>query len=324
MTARAYTGEFRAAVRLTGVTPEQVAGVLGSCLDGEDTYLTGSLSAGLGNAGSDIDLHVFVAGPAKGVVPMLFFAGRTRLDLVHYQAGAPGRVLAAAGQDGAGDDVPLLGGRCALGVPPGMTDLKRLSRWATSVPLYDGSPPLFGPAELARISAVLVRSALDLTVRAAAMALVLQAAGSALAPLAWSRAAEAAVEVAVRAAGQIFIGEKWLPAKARHAGLPAAVLARARAVESAAGYDEFVSGLGVPAGDPGSLVTLHRADAPEFTFVDRTYRLAGTRLLDAPGPAAGSLAAALAGGGAAGLGEAISAGSVTLSADPGQIDRRLK
>jgi hypothetical protein len=324
MSAPAYTEPFRSALKRVGVTPEQVVDVLGSCLDGEDTYLVGSLAAGLGNAGSDIDLHVFVAEPAPGVVPMLFFADRTRLDLVHYQVGTPAKAVTGVAEQGA---APLAGGSCAFGTPSGMTNLKRLSRWATAVPVHIGSPPLYSPPELDRISAALVRNALEVAVRAAAVATVLEAMRSSLAQLAWSRAAEAVVETAVRAAGQIFIGDKWLPVKVSRSDVPATLLGRARQVAGAAAFDRFVTGLGIPVSDPASLVTVCRAEAPEFTFVDQAYRLIGGRLVVSPElpsqPLAGALAA-LPAGGAAVLGDGINTGAVTLTVDKDSVDGRLR
>jgi hypothetical protein len=321
MNAPAYTEGFRSALKRVGVTPERVVDVLGSCLDGEDTYLVGSLAAGLGNAGSDIDLHVFVAEAAPGVVPMLFFADRTRLDLVHYQVGTPAASLAGVAEQG---DVPLLGGRCAFGAAPGMTNLKRMSRWATAIPMHVDSPALYSPSQRDRLSAALVRNALDVAVRAAALATVQEAMHSCVAPLAWSRAAEAVVETAVRAAGQIFIGDKWLPVKLSRSDLPATLLGQARRVENGAAFDRFVTGLGVPVADSASLVTVHRAEAQEFTFVGQAYRLVGGRLAVSPELPSPSLTDALASVGAAVLGDAIRTGSVELAVDPGRTDGRLR
>jgi hypothetical protein len=321
MSAPAYTENFRSALKRVGVTPETVVDVLGSCLEGEDTYLVGSLAAGLGNAGSDIDLHVFVAEPAPGVVPMLFFADRTRLDLVHYQVGTPAKALAGIAEQG---DAPLLGGRCALGAASGMTNLKRMSRWATSVPMHMGSPSLYSPPELDRIGAALVRNSLEVAVRAAALATVLEAMHSCLAALAWSRAAEVIVEAAVRAGGQIFVGDKWLPVKLGRSDLPATLLASARRVECAADFDRFVTELGVPVADPASLVTVRRAEAPEFTFVGQAYALTGGHLVVSPELPSQALTDAMASGGAAVLADAINTGSVTLTADQDKIDGRLR
>jgi len=321
MTTVTFAAEARAAVGKVGLTPEQIVEVLGSCLDGEAVYLVGSLAAGLGNAGSDIDLHVFVTERAAGVVPMLFFADRVRLDLVHHEAGRPAAVLAATPRDW----VPLLGGRCALGRLPGMTDLKRLSRWATALPLHAGVPPLLDQAQVARAAAAVVRAAVEVSVRTAAFATILAAAGAEHAPLAWSRAADLAVEAAVRAAGEIFIGDKWLPAKARRAGLPPALLARARQVSSAAGYDRFVTSLGLPVSDPAALVSLHLAPAPEYTFAGRTYQLHGDRLLPALElPPTLRPAAALDAVGARRLGAAITANAISVAVEPAELDRRLQ
>lgn len=320
MTTLAFTDEVRAAVARVGLRPEQVVEVLGSCLDGEAVYLVGSLAAGLGNAGSDIDLHVFVTERAQGVVPMLFFADRVRLDLVHHETGRPAAVLATTPVAA----VALCGGQCALGPLPDMTDLKRLSRWATAVPLYSAGPPLFDRAETARAAAAVVRLAVDVTVRTAAVASILTAAGAAHAPLAWSRAADVAVEAAVRAAGEIFIGDKWLPVKARRAGFAPDVVAGARAVDSAAAYDRFVATLGIPVADPTVLVSVHQAPTAEFTFGDRRFQLHGDRLvpaLELPSP---SLPAALDAVGAHRLRAAITAGAVSLTVDPDAVDRRLR
>jgi hypothetical protein len=112
--------------------------------------------------------------------------------------------------------------------------------------------------------------------------------------------------------------------KASKAGLPVTLLPRARGVYSATGYDDFVTSLGVPAADPASLVDLVPVAAPEFTFVDRTYRLYGTRLMSGPQLEPGCLADALRAGPAAGLPDALATGSVKLTADPDKIDGRLR
>ncbi|WUI01735.1 nucleotidyltransferase domain-containing protein [Spirillospora sp. NBC_00431] len=309
----------RAALRPVSLRPEEVIDVLGSCLDGDEVYLVGSLAAGLGNAGSDVDLHVFVRERAEGVVPMLFFAGRTRLDLVHYETGTPSAALARTPTR----NVALLDGRCALGPLPPMTDLKRLSRWATSVPLYEGTPPIFTPEETARIAAALVRLAIDVAVRAAALASVMAAARAPLAGLAWSRAAEAAVEAAVRARGEIFVGDKWLPAKARRSGFPSPLLADARRVASATDFDRFTGRLGLPLRDPAELVRLTPTEAPDFTFGETTFQLVGEYLLHRLDLPSESLNDALKTLDASSLAEAITHGAVTLATDPAEVDGRL-
>ncbi|MFI0411342.1 nucleotidyltransferase domain-containing protein [Actinomadura sp. 3N508] len=309
----------RAALRPVSLRPEEVIDVLGSCLEGDEVYLVGSLAAGLGNAGSDVDLHVFVQERAEGVVPMLFFADRTRLDLVHYESGTPATALARTPVR----DVALLGGRCALGPVPPMTDMKRLSRWATAVPLYDGAPPIFTAEETARIAAALVRLAVDIAVRAAALAVVMAAARAPLAGLAWSRAAERAVEAAVRARGEIFVGDKWLPAKARRCGFPPALLADARRVTTAADFARYADRLGLRIGDPAALVRLTPAETPDFTFGDTTFQLVGEHLLHPLKLSTDSLDDALEAVDAAALAEAITYGAIALAADPAAVDGRL-
>jgi hypothetical protein len=320
VTTLAYTDKIRSALRRVGLTPEAVVDILGSCLDTERVFLVGSLAAGLGNADSDVDLHVFVTESAPGLVPMLFFANRIRLDLLRYEAGAPAAALAKTPRP----SVPMLGARCALGALPGMTDLKRLSRWATAVPMHEDTVPLFDEAEMARVSAALVRLAVDGTVWAAALASVMQAGRSAYAPLAWSRAAEAALEVVVRAAGEIFVGDKWLPTKARRCGLPPSLLAAARRVGSATEYARFVDKIGVPTANPSELVRLCPTDAPQFTFGSRTFRLIDGRLLPPLEPPLDSLERALDKVGGMAVAEALMTRAMSISVDPDAIDRRLQ
>ena len=320
MTTLTYTDKIRSALRRVGLTPETVVDVLGSCLDTDRVFLVGSLAAGLGNADSDVDIHVFVPDFAPGLVPMLFFANRTRLDLLRYEAGAPAAALAKTPHV----SVAMLGGRCALGALPGMTDLKRLSRWATAVALHEDTVPVFDEAEMARVGAALVRLAVDGTVCAAALAAVMQAAGSPYAPLAWSRAAELALEVVVRAAGEIFVGDKWLPTKARRCHLPPSLLAAARRVGSSAEYARFVDTIGVPSANATELVRLCPADAPEFTFGERTFRLIDGRLLPPLEPPRGSLARVLDKVGGVAITEALLTRAASVSVDPDAIDRRLQ
>ncbi|MEU5882406.1 nucleotidyltransferase domain-containing protein [Spirillospora sp. NPDC047279] len=319
MKALVCTDGIRAALKPVGLGPEEVIEVLGSCLEGDEVHLVGSLAAGLGNTGSDVDLHVFVDEDVAGVVPMLFFAGRTRLDVVHYRTGAPAAALAGVPVRSTG----LFGGRCALGAVPSMTDMKRLSRWATALAMYEGTRPILDEDETARVSAALVRLALDVAVRAAALATVMTARNAPLAGLAWSRAAETAVEVLVRAQGEIFVGDKWLAAKARRGGLSPEVLAEARRVGSAAEHARFTARLGLPIAEPATLVRVRRNEAPEFTFGDSTFQLAGDHLIPRFELPSESLGEALGTLGADALSEALVHHAAELVPDPAAVDGRL-
>ena len=319
MNTLAYSSEVRDAVRRVGLTPEEVVDVLGSCLDGDDVYLVGSLAPDLGNAHSDIDLHVFVSDEAPGVVPMLFFAGRTRLDLVCHAVSSPAEALAKLPTV----HVHLLSGVCAVGDLPGMTDLKRLSRWATAVPLFDGSPPIFADDEVERIAAALVRAALNTTVRAAALAHLMRTVGSPYAGLAWSRAAEAAVEVVVRTHGDIFVGDKWLPAKARRCLMSPQVLASARRVDSLTVYNQFVGALELPIVDAPDLVTVEQTAGPGFTFGARCYRLVGGQLVP-PIQIESPMFARELERDASALSDAVASGAVMIDVDGRALDERLQ
>ncbi|MGH3242031.1 MAG: hypothetical protein ACRDNL_16780, partial [Spirillospora sp.] len=144
-----------------------------------------------------------------------------------------------------------------------------------------------------------------------------------LAGLAWSRAAEAAVEAAVRSRGEIFVGDKWLPAKARRSGFPPPLLADARRITSATDFAHYTAQLGLPLTAPTELVRLTPAQAPDFTFGDTTFHLVGEHLLHRLDLPSNSLDDTLKTLDAPALAEAITHGAVTLTTDPAAIDGRL-
>ena len=143
---------------IVGTTPDRVADVLGSVLDGGPSYLTGSLGTGLGNPGSDIDIVVFTDGAQQGELPMMFFVDEVILDVQFFAADSVADACRAASSSWA--ELPV--GRCSRSAAPPARLQKRLSRWCTATPLLDQTlPSVVKDDERASVHAALVRGALN-------------------------------------------------------------------------------------------------------------------------------------------------------------------
>lgn len=271
---RTLTHEFRQALGAVSLTAEAVADVLTGCLGDGEPYLVGSLAAGLGNAGSDVDIHVMTVGDKPGLVPMLFFAGRTGLDVVYHGRGAPRR-LAALLPTALGT---LRSAPVTIGRLPDLVHLKRLSRWATSIPMYTSGEPLLDAADCSVVAAALVRHAVETMVLSAGFARLMSESNHPFADVAWSRAADAALEVASRTEGQIFVGDKWLPAKLAAIGFPSPLVSRARQVGCESTFVELTSKLGLRRLASEGLVRATVADVERIELAGIEYMLAGGQL----------------------------------------------
>jgi hypothetical protein len=241
------------ALSRVGATVPALEELLGSLLDAGPAYVVGSLAAGLGNGGSDIDINVMAERKTQEA-PMMFFLDSTCVDLQYYDAAEPGRVAAGLHAD----SVELAGARCMLGAAPALKSQKRISRWMTACPFDEDDPPVFDPGTLGSLHAALVRGAVEALVLRAFLAWALEPAG-ARARIAYRRAGRAVVEVLTRAAGDLFIGEKWLVARAARAGIDDDVAAAAFATGSRAELEQVLSGSGLGALAAPDLVTLERS-----------------------------------------------------------------
>lgn len=101
------------------------------------------------------------------------------------------------------------------------------------------------------------------------------------AEVAWSRAADAALEVASRTEGQVFIGDKWLSVKLVAIGLPPPLIGCARQVGSESAFVELSAILGLEPLASEELAYATVADVERIELAGTEYMLAGGRLVHA-------------------------------------------
>lgn len=101
------------ALRPVAISTTDVRKLLKDLTDDGDLYLVGSLAAGLGNRGSDVDIQIFVDSDDFTSTPMMFFVERVVVDVQYFKLGSPASLVPL--------DCPtadIAGGPCALGAPP--------------------------------------------------------------------------------------------------------------------------------------------------------------------------------------------------------------
>jgi hypothetical protein len=257
-----------------GASAAQVRALLGSTAEGGVGFLVGSLATGLGNQGSDIDVNVFRAERTSDA-PMMFFLGRTSVDVQHYARQESERIVAAL----SASTVRLGGACCALGPAPDPRTQRRLSRWLTACPLSSDARAIFTDEEVERASAALVRGAVEQLVRLSFTAGLLDSAG-ALGELGWRRAGRALVELLARAHGDVFIGEKWLVARALRCGADRDLVQRIFATTSAELLRGVLGDSGLDALSTPELCSLRvREDLEEVSIAGRAWTVANNRRL---------------------------------------------
>ncbi|MEU6721103.1 nucleotidyltransferase domain-containing protein [Nonomuraea sp. NPDC046802] len=311
-----------AALAIIGVTTEAIRELLGSAAEGGRLYLVGSLAAGLGSRGSDIDIHIFTEDPPAGNTPMMFFLDDHIVDFLYFKHGAP----SAACTTLSARTVELPFGHCALGRGLPFKQQNRLSRWVTALP-FDREEQLLLDADQRRtVGGVLVRSALDEVVAFAAMGTVLDAAKMP-SRMFWRRAARQTLHALCRAAGELYIGEKWLWRNARHAGLDPSLLDEGQRVRSASEFTAFAVHAQLPAFCPEELVRLRVGDFERFSLAGGVYGLVNdSRLVLLPHTGdleERSLADALVQTSPSLLAEMLAEQLVSLEPDPTAIDKEL-
>jgi hypothetical protein len=145
--------------------------------------------------------------------------------------------------------------------------------------------------------------------------------------LLWRRAARQALHALCRAAGELYVGEKWLWRNARRAGLEPALLDEGQRVRSASEFAAFAAHARLPAFRPEELVRLHAGDFERFGLAGGEYGLvSGSRLVLLPCAAdleEGSLADALVRTSPSLLAEMLAERLISLEPDPTAIDKEL-
>lgn len=191
-------------------------------------YVVGSLASGLGNAGSDVDIHIIRGGISAEMGPYMHFMHGVVVDMKCFPETWPSQILEQIRHLTLGD--PGVGAVYLGETPEPVAGWPVLARWLHAAPLHRGQPPLFSEEEAAVLLPLLVRRAFDDLLIAISCARLADAA-SAPAPTSaylWGDASTRLLELRCRAAGDVTSNRKWLPARARRLGLE----------DSAAAHDE--------------------------------------------------------------------------------------
>jgi hypothetical protein len=199
------------ALAVVGLTLDQVLDLGGSVLTAGPAYLVGSLAGGLGNRGSDVDIHLLVPGIDKPSPAFLFFSGETPIDVEHYPESMPAAMVAGA-EAYPVRKLPL--GAVSLAPAPGRRTRRTAARWLNALPLRPDQPPVFAPPHADAVLAVLVRAALDQLLVIWAVARLADDVDPDAAGYLWARAGRELLELRCRARGDVLTSEKWLPARA--------------------------------------------------------------------------------------------------------------
>ncbi|GAA5084306.1 hypothetical protein HNP84_001996 [Thermocatellispora tengchongensis] len=201
------------ALSVVGLTVNDVLTLGGSMLTVGPAYLVGSLAGGLGNRGSDVDIHLLVPDIDKPTPAFLFFFGPTPIDIEHYPASMPGRMIEAARAFPV-RELPV--GPVSTAPAPGKRTRRTAARWMHALPLFPGQPPVFDETAAGDILPTLVRAALDQLLLVWATARLAE--GEAARYL-WARAGRELLELRCRGQGDVLTSEKWLPSRAARLGL---------------------------------------------------------------------------------------------------------
>ncbi|MEV4625707.1 hypothetical protein AB0J90_05390 [Micromonospora sp. NPDC049523] len=253
------------ALGVVGVGLAQLRTHAGSVLADGRSYLVGSLAAGFGNRGSDIDIHLFrsTGGYAP---PYLMFVGDVPVDLEHFPDQAVGDLLAQV------TDLPVAAtpfGPVALTNPLSETDERRLIRWLTALPLDPESGPVLPPQASADGFAVLLRAVVDRLVTMVALAELAEEVAAEGAPYLWARAGRLVLEVTCTGRGSAVTGEKWLPARLDACGVPVDTARRMLSVTSGEEFAAATGSLGLPAIRGVELTTVRPDPAAREVSVGR-------------------------------------------------------
>lgn len=204
---------------VVGLTRQDVTGVAGSELAEGQAYLVGSLSSGLGNAGSDVDIHVFRSGLTTRIGPYMHFANNVVVDVECFPLDWPAQL---AGQAAQCRTTVTPAAIVALTVPPDpVIDWEMVSRWLHALPFDDATPPVFDKSQGGDILPVLVRCALDDLLCFVTTARLADAANEPdpVRQYLWRTASRHFMEFSCRGAGDVTPNGKWLPARARRLGV---------------------------------------------------------------------------------------------------------
>lgn len=241
------------ALDVVGLALADVVELGGSVLTAGPAYLVGSLAGGLGNLGSDVDIHLLVPGIDKPSPAFLFFAGQTPIDIEHYPDTMPAAMVAGARAYPVGK-LPL--GVVSLAPAPGRRTRRTAARWLNALPLHADQPPVFAASDAAAVLAVLVRAALDQVLQVWAVARLAGRVDETSARYLWTRAGREVLELRCRARGDVLTSEKWLPNRADRLGFDPAFVRAHYTVGSEAELAGLLTDTGLADWDPWQLTVL--------------------------------------------------------------------
>lgn len=202
-----------------GMTVADLEQAVATDLSQGSAYLVGSLASGLGNAGSDVDIHVLRDGISDKTGPFLHFVQDVIVDIECYPADWVSQVV-AQNQGRALADIGV--GHIPLIEPlEPVMGWKTLSRWLHAMPVNEDQREIFTADEASVLLPLLVRRAYDETILAVALAQLADAASEPLSAreYLWRDASRRLLELRCRAAGDVTSNSKWLPARVRRLDL---------------------------------------------------------------------------------------------------------
>ncbi len=235
---------------VVGLTVDDVLTLGGSVLTAGPAYLVGSLAGGLGNRGSDVDIHLLVPGIDKPTPAFLFFSGQTPVDIEHYPDTMPGQMVAAARAFPV-RELPV--GQVSTAPAPGRRTRRTAARWLHAMPLFPDQPPVFDEPAARDMAPVLTRAALDQLLLVWATARLAE--GEAARYL-WARGGRELLELRCRCLGDMLTSEKWLPSRAGRLGMDAGFVRAHYAVGDEAGLVALLDGTGLETWDPWQLTAV--------------------------------------------------------------------
>ncbi|SCG53975.1 hypothetical protein [Micromonospora halophytica] len=241
------------ALGVVGLTLARVLELGGSVLAAGPAYLVGSLAGGLGNQGSDVDIHLLVPGIDRPSPAFLFFAGQTPIDIEHYPEDMPAAMVAGALAYPV-RKLPI--GPVSLAPAPGRRTRRTAARWLNALPLDPDQGPIFDPTGAEAVRAVLVRASLDQVLQLWAVARLATGADDDAARYLWGRTGREVLELRCRARGDVLTSEKWLPDRADRLGFGPAFSRSHHTCGSEADLVELVADVGLADWDPWELTVV--------------------------------------------------------------------
>ena len=260
---------------VVGTGPAELLQAIGSLADDGSPNLVGSLASDLGNAGSDIDVHILVESDATGNTPVMFFHDKTVVDVQYFERkGVRDTVSGVSGRV-----VPISAGYVAIGAAPDKKTSVRLSRWLDATPLLKDGIPLLDEADRVTIEPVLARRLLESAIVSAFLATCAVTGSSQRAQ--WRRASVAVLSLAVHFLGETYMGTKWIWKKAARSGIGSSLIDDVSTASTSEHWEKAWAAAQLPPAEPGDFVALAASGAGEtYELGDRRLTLAGDVLVD--------------------------------------------